>query len=463
MNNTYHDLINQTFEFPQEDFYVKDNELYFHNIPLMDVIKEHGTPLKLTYLPKISDQIQKAKKLFSDAFKKVDYKGNYTYCYCTKSSHFSFVLNQVLKNDAHIETSSAYDIEIVKSLYKEEKITKETFIVCNGFKRDLYIRNIAGLVNEEMNVIPVLDNMPELESLKKYINKPCNLGIRIASEEEPNFNFYTSRLGIRYSDIVSFYQENIKPNPDLNLKMLHFFINTGIADNIYYWSELHKCLKVYCKLRKMCPTLDSLNIGGGLPIKNSLVFEYDYKYMIEEVVNQIHVYCKAQNVPEPNIFTEFGTYTVGESGATLYSIIDTKQQNDVEQWYMIDSSFMTTLPDSWAINKKFILLAINNWNKEYRKVNLGGLTCDSMDYYNEEAHDNQIFLPVINKKDKQYIGFFNTGAYQESIGGLGGIQHCLVPSPKHIIIDLDEEGNFITKVTREEQSPDTMMKLLGYQ
>jgi arginine decarboxylase len=32
---------------------------------------------------------------------------------------------------------------------------------------------------------------------------------------------------------------------------------------------------------------------------------------------------------------------------------------------MIDSSFMTTLPDTWALNKRFILLAINNWDEEY--------------------------------------------------------------------------------------------------
>ena len=28
---------------------------------------------------------------------------------------------------------------------------------------------------------------------------------------------------------------------------------------------------------------------------------------------------------------------------------------------MIDSSFITTLPDTWGIKQKFILLAINQW------------------------------------------------------------------------------------------------------
>ena len=37
--------------------------------------------------------------------------------------------------------------------------------------------------------------------------------------------------------------------------MLHFFINTGIYDTAYYWNELHKCLRVYCELKRECPEL----------------------------------------------------------------------------------------------------------------------------------------------------------------------------------------------------------------
>ncbi|HIW19950.1 MAG TPA: arginine decarboxylase, partial [Candidatus Alistipes pullicola] len=99
MKNKYIDLIEQTFEFPQDEFSVVDNELNFHEVPLMDIIKQYGTPLKITYLPKITSQIQRAKRLFNVAMAKVDYKGSYNYCYCTKSSHFSFVLEEALKND----------------------------------------------------------------------------------------------------------------------------------------------------------------------------------------------------------------------------------------------------------------------------------------------------------------------------------------------------------------------------
>ena len=186
--------------------------------------------------------------------------------------------------------------------------------------------------------------------------------------------------------------------------------------------------------------------------------------MIEEIISQIKTFCKQHKVKEPNIFTEFGSYTVGESGAAIYSVLDQKNQNDREKWYMIDSSFITTLPDTWGINQRFILLAINNWDKDYQQVNLGGLTCDSMDYYNTEAHANQVFLPKIDKESEEplYVGFFHTGAYQESLSGYGGIQHCLIPAPKHVLISRDENGELSTRLFAKEQSYKSMLKTLGY-
>jgi len=129
---------------------------------------------------------------------------------------------------------------------------------------------------------------------------------------------------------------------------------------------------------------------------------------------------------------------------------------------MIDSSFITTLPDIWGLNQKYLMLAINQWDSVYRKVNIGGITCDSLDYYNSEAHSYNVFMPKIKDGETLYIGFFHTGAYQESLGGYGGIQHCLIPAPKHILIDRDEQGNLKHWLFREEQKAEEMLSILGY-
>ena len=219
----YIDLINQTFDFPTEEFHVEENEMIFNGIPLMEIIQEYGTPLKLTYLPKISSQIRKAKQLFRESMDKLQYQGSYTYAYCTKSSHFSFVLEEALKNDIHIETSSSFDIPIIRALHEKGKLGKDTYVICNGYKRELYRQYISELLNDGFyNVTPILDNLDEIDYYKKNVSAgKVRLGIRVASDEEPKFEFYTSRLGIRYNDVVDLYLNQIKGDEKFELKMLH--------------------------------------------------------------------------------------------------------------------------------------------------------------------------------------------------------------------------------------------------
>ena len=306
--------------------------------------------------------------------------------------------------------------------------------------------------------------MAELDRLYEMAKNPIKIGIRLATNQDPQSPYYTSRLGIRSSEIIEFYKKKIQRKKKLPLKMLHFFVDSGIKDNLHYWGEFQKALELYIQLKKICPELRAFNIGGGFPIRNNLGFEYDYNHIIQEIVKNIKTQCNAEGVEEPDIFTEFGKFTVGESSAVIFSVLEHKKQNDSEDWYIIDNSLMNTIPDAWSILEKFILLPINKWDKEYARVNIGGISCDHSDYYNAEELNQQTFLPKLDEENDEplYVGFFHTGAYQDAISGYGGIKHCLVPSPKHIIIDRDKTGNYTTSVFRDEQKAEDMLKILGY-
>jgi len=466
MKNSYFDLIEQSYYFPQEGFDLRDNYLTFHGISLKYLIKKYGTPFRFIYLPKIGDQIKKSRNLFNKAIKKNNYEGKYYYCYCTKCNHFSHVINEALKHNVHLETSSSYDIDLILHLYTDKKLDKNRIIVHNGYKTEEYLTKIISMqrLGFKNNII-VLDSVNELDRLEMLANgDKLKLGIRMAINEESQSAYYTSRLGIRHTQILDFFEQKIKGKKNLELKMLHFFVDSGIKDSLYYWGEFQKAIKLYIDLKKQCKTLDSFNLGGGFPIRNHLGFEYDYEYMIKEIVSNIKTACSAENLPDPDIFTEFGKYTVGESGAIIFEVLEQKQQNDTESWYIINNSLMNTIPDSWSIFEKFILLPINKWDNEYKRVNIGGISCDHSDYYNSEDFNQEVLLPAYTENDKEplYLGFFHTGAYQDAISGYGGIKHCLIPSPKHVIIDRDEKGNFIDYVYRNEQSADDMFKILGY-
>lgn len=469
MKKNYFDLIDQTYYFPQEGFDLSDGYLSFHGVSLKYLIEKYGTPFKLLYLPRIGHQIRRVKNLFNRAIRKNGYQGDYFYSYCTKCCHFAHVIKTALKEGVHLETSSAFDIDLILRLYEEGEINKQVILIHNGYKTESYLQKITQLhVMGFENSISILDSKMEVERITQYakkIGKRIKVGIRMAIDEEPQSAYYTSRLGIRSSEILEFYQVGLQNNEHLELKMMHFFVDSGVKDNLYYWGVFQKALNIYTELKKACPSLIALNLGGGFPIRNSLGFKFDYEMIINEMVSNIKSACVEAGVKEPHIFTEYGKYTVGESGAIIFQVLEQKQQNDSELWYLVDNSLMNTIPDAWSIYEKFILLPVNKWDQPYAKVSIGGISCDHSDYYNSDDMNQQVVLPTFENSDEEplYIGFFHTAAYQDSISGYGGIKHCLIPSPKHIIIDRDEKGNFIDTVYRNEQTVEEMLSILGFE
>ncbi|MCB0495466.1 MAG: arginine decarboxylase [Cyclobacteriaceae bacterium] len=466
MKNSYFDLVEQSYYFPQEGFDLRDNYLTFHGISLKYLIEKYGTPFNLVYLPKIGDQIKKSRNLFNRAIRNNNYAGKYHFCYCTKCNHFHHIVEAALKHKVNLETSSAFDIDLIQYLLKEKKINTNISLIHNGYKTDEYIKKILELQDSGFkNSIIILDSERELHRILSLAgDRKLKIGIRMAIVEEPQSAYYTSRLGIPHNEVIKFYNEFIKEKDNLELKMFHFFVDSGIKDSLYYWGEFQKALKLYVELKKTAPFLDSFNLGGGFPIRNHLGFEYNYEYMINEIVSNIKEACAQGNIPDPDIYTEFGKFTVGESSAIVFEVLEQKQQNDTELWYIINNSLMNTIPDAWSIHEKFILLPVNKWNNEYTRVNIGGISCDHSDYYNSEDLNQEVLLPMFKNSDKEplYVGFFHTGAYQDSISGYGGIKHCLIPAPKHVIIDRDEKGNFIDYLYRNEQSVSEMFNILGY-
>lgn len=466
MPNTYQHLIQQTYSFPQESFRLERDSLCFNGVSIHNLIKKYGTPLRLMYLPKISVQIQQARNWFHDAISKYNYQGSYEYAYCTKSNHFVHVVEEALSNGVHLETSSVIDIELIISLLARNKISQDIHIIHNGFKTDNYLKAIVQLQDLGFKQsIVVLDNRDELHRLLRFLGKgKMKIGIRMAINEEAKSPFNESRLGIIPEKILPFYESQIKNNPQVQLEMLHFFVDSGIKDTMYYWGEFQKALDIYIALKQQSTSLKAFNIGGGFPIRNQLRLEYDYMHMVDAIVKNIHQDCTEASITEPNIYTEFGKYTVGESGATIFQVIAQKQQNDAERWYIIDNSLINTIPDAWFIHEKFILLPINKWNQPYHRVNIGGISCDHLDYYNTEDLDQAILLPKFKATDKEplYIGFFHTGAYQDAISGYGGITHCLIPSPQHVVVTQDATGQIIDYLYRPEQKGSDITDILGY-
>jgi arginine decarboxylase len=120
---------------------------------------------------------------------------------------------------------------------------------------------------------------------------------------------------------------------------------------------------------------------------------------------------------------------------------------------------MTSFPDSWALGEHFIVLPLNHLDKPFRRVQLGGITCDSDDVYPPKKSQAPLYLP--EDTENLYVGFFAVGAYQEMLGGVGGSKHCVIPEADELIIDRDESGAYQFKVI-SGQGPEDVIRNLGY-
>ncbi|MBC8984954.1 arginine decarboxylase [Pedobacter sp. N36a] len=453
-------LIHQEIDLPDE-FDVKEDKLFYSNIDLLKLAKDYGSPLRFTFLPAISNQIERMKMYFQKAIEKTDYQGEYSYYYCTKSSHFEHILKKAVQSNIGIEISSAYDIDLIRSLIKAGNLKPGTAIICNGYKTPEYQAGITAMIQQGYcSVVPIIDSKTELLYYLRESKglSPIKIGIRL------NLSFISgydrkSRFGLSPEDILSFYQHEISKNEKLELSTLHFFNEKGMDNSDDYWKVLEKIVRFYCQLKRWNPSLTTLDIGGGMPFRSSINSDADLPLLVQRIISTVQNICHEEAVMEPNIITEFGKYTVAEATSTIFKICE-KKTADEFNWAIIDGSFITHLPDTWAIHQEYPVLPINNWNKNLKPFILGGLTCDSADYYPNTPENEFIRLP--DTEEEQFIAFLHTGAYQEALSGFGGVNHCLIPSPKHLIIDRNQDDVLEYVVFSEKQNSEQLLNILGY-
>ena len=92
--------------------------LYYKDVNLFELVEKYGSPLEVAYTPMITEQILKMKNWFNLEIERQNYLGKYNYAYATKANYYSEVVVTALNNVDMLETSSAYDIELIKELAK---------------------------------------------------------------------------------------------------------------------------------------------------------------------------------------------------------------------------------------------------------------------------------------------------------------------------------------------------------
>ena len=395
----------------------------------------------------ISERIQYLKNLFAKKIKKYKYPKKYNYAYATKANYYSEVVVTALNDVDMLETSSAYDIDIIRTLVEQGIIKKGFTVLCNGFKNEKYINTLKLLLDKGINVVPIIENEREFAMLYKLQKYKINVGLRYNSDFESRLiknNFsaeeeLNNRFGFEKEKLL-IMADRIKKTSNLNLQVLHFHFGGTITNIENYIKGYSNILQLYCDLKRLHPSLEYFDFGGGFPIKYSLTYSFDYDYLVDEMVKVAKTICVRNKVKCPQLIGEHGRFTVGDHSFFIYKI-DFKKEENYKNWYIINGSLMNMTPDIWGIQQDFTILPVNLLNNPHIPVCLGGETCDPDDRYFLNDENVKLFMPVINEGETLYIAIFSVGAYQEIISGIGGLHHCLIPEGNELIIS-EKNGKY---------------------
>jgi arginine decarboxylase len=452
--------------------YARNGRLHFEDLDLANLFLEGNqqgfthvmpSPLEIVYLPLIRRQITFMNQVFADVGRELGYNGRFHYTYASKANAAEEVIRTTLSAGAHHEMSSTVDVDIARIMLRRGLLTPERMVICNGFKPSgsAYAANIISLKSDHPNLIPVIEDLGEIPDLLNS-GLPFDVGLRAKSYGHnttlAEMDAANSRFGLDSKNLWK-AADYIAASPNLTLKLYHNMVGSQLTGKEAFVSYLRPGIEQYAQLRQRHPSLSIFNFGGGMPVAMTLDFDFDYHAFARLLLTTLQETCARYDVPVPDVMGEFGRYTTSEHGAHLFKIIADKENNSELPWYIIDGSIMSSFPDSWALSEHFILLPLTHLDKPFRRVRLGGITCDSDDLYPPKPSHSPLYLPV--ETDGLYVGFFSIGAYQEMLGGAGGSKHCVVPEAMELIIDREENGRYQFNIISGQKAADVLSNL-GY-
>lgn len=133
-------------------------------------------------------------------------------------------------------------------------------------------------------------------------------------------------------------------------------------------------------------------------------------------------------------------------------------QASLQERYLINASIFQSLPDYWGLNQHFPVMPLHNLDtKPIRAASLWDITCDSDGEigFNPEK---PLFLHDVDLDNEDYfLGFFNVGAYQETLG----MNHNLFTHPNEYTIQVTEDGYTISNEEESKSILDILVSI-GY-
>lgn len=305
-------------------------------VSIRELISKHGSPLFVTSESRLRSNVRKIRKAFETRYDSVVHGWSY------KTNYISAICNILHQEGSWAEVVSAFEYEKARALG-----VPGNRIIFNGPNKTKPILERAIAEGARIHV-DHLNELNLIEHIAEEQNKVVPVTLRL------NFDTgYTepwSRFGFNVESGQAHQAAKlISLSPHVKLTGLHSHIGTFILEPRAFAEQV----KVMCKLMRELETnedacIETLDVGGGFPSRNSLKSVY---LPPEQIVPDVNEYADAicgallegtqyrrqTGRPSPTLIIESGRAVVDDAQVLLSSVAGTKRLPDGRRAAILDA------------------------------------------------------------------------------------------------------------------------------
>ncbi len=274
---------------------------------------------------------------FDKAIAEFDYKGKYILTYPVKVNQQRQVVEAVRRagngRGMGLEVGSKPELLAVLSMHDAPK----GLLLCNGYKDYQFIE--LALMASKLGLRPIVtvEQFYELDTIiraSEATGVTPEIGLRMNPTSRGAGRWASSagenaKFGLALYEIVEAIKQLKSRGMESCVKLLHFHMGSQITSINAIKKVMKEAARVYTELRRLCPSIEFLDVGGGLGVDydgSCTNFESSMNYTTDQyardVVWEIATACDELSIPHPTIVSESGRALTAHHAVLVTEVMD---------------------------------------------------------------------------------------------------------------------------------------------
>lgn len=290
---------------------------------LVEAVEQRGIslPVLFRFNGILRHRVRTIFNAFQNAIQDNKYQGKYIPAFPVKVNQQRHVVDVLLRAGEEfsmgLEVGSKPELISVLAIHDNPS----ALLLCNGYKDKEYIE--LALMSQKIGRQPIII-IEKFSELKLVLEVADELGVSFAvgfrlrlagrgSGRWERSGGDRAKFGLTIAEILQCLDELRRREALDHVRLIHYHIGSQLTSISSLRSALKEATQVYVQLRRTCPQLDYLDVGGGLGVDydgSKTNFTSSMNYTVEEyardIVWIIEEICNEAEVPHPHIITESG-------------------------------------------------------------------------------------------------------------------------------------------------------------